>query len=127
MCLKHNFVFFFLLSKMKKIEIIKSSREYTEIINNSKSKKSKYFSIYYRKNNDSNRYGITVPKKTGTAVTRNKIKRRIKNIIDNNKKVVHNGYDYVIIIKKGILDLTYKEIENELLKLMSIGDKFETK
>lgn len=116
---------------MKKIEIIKSSREYTEIINNSKSKKSKYFSIYYRKNNDSNndsnRYGITVPKKTGTAVTRNKIKRRIKNIIDNNKKVVHNGYDYVIIIKKGILDLTYKEIENELLKLMSIGDKFETK
>lgn len=40
---------------------------------------------------------------------------------------MHNGYDYVIIIKKGILDLTYKEIENELLKLMSIGDKFETK
>lgn len=110
---------------MKKIEIIKSSREYTEIINNSKSKKSKYFSIYYRKNNSSSRYGITVPKKTGTAVTRNKIKRRIKNIIDNNKKSVHNGYDYVIIIKKGILDLTYKQVEEELLKLISIGDKFE--
>ncbi len=110
---------------MKKIEIIKSSREYTEIINNSRSKKSKYFSVYYRKNNGSNRYGITVPKKTGPAVTRNKIKRRIKNIIDNNKKDVHNGYDYVIIIKKGILDLTYEEIEKELLKLISIGDKVE--
>ena len=110
---------------MKKIEIIKSSEEYTEIINTSKSKKSKYFSVYYRKNNNSNRYGITVPKKTGTAVTRNKIKRRVKNIIDNNKKIVHNGYDYVIIIKKGILDLTYEEIEKELLKLISIGDKVE--
>ena len=110
---------------MKKIEIIKSSREYTEIINNSRSKKSKYFSVYYRKNNGSNRYGITVPKKTGPAVTRNKIKSRIKNIIDNNKKDVHNGYDYVIIIKKGILDLTYEEIEKELLKLISIGDKVE--
>ena len=110
---------------MKKIEIIKSSGEYTEIINTSKSKKSKYFSIYYRKNNNSNRYGITVPKKTGTAVIRNKIKRRIKNIIDNNKKIVHNGYDYVIIIKKGILELTYEEIEKELLKLISIGDKIE--
>ena len=105
---------------MKKIEIIKSSREYTEIINKGQSKKSKYFSVYYRKNNTNNRYGITVPKKTGTAVIRNKIKRRIKNIIDNNKKIVHNGYDY--IIKKGILDLTYKEIETELLKLISIGD-----
>ena len=107
---------------MKKIEIIKSSREYTEIINKGQSKKSKYFSVYYRKNNTNDRYGITVPKKTGTAVIRNKIKRRIKNIIDNNKKIVHNGYDYVIIIKKGILDLTYKEIETELLKLISIGD-----
>ncbi len=112
---------------MKKIEIIKSSEEYTEIINTSKSKKSKYFSVYYRKNNNSNRYGITVPKKTGTAVTRNKIKRRIKNIIDNNKKIVHNGYDYVIIIKKGILELTYEEMEKELLKLISIGDNCETK
>ena len=110
---------------MKKIEIIKSSREYTDIINNSRAKKSKYFSVYYRKNNKSNRYGITVPKKTGPAVTRNKIKRRVKNIIDNNKKIVHNGYDYVIIIKKGILELTYKEIEKELLKLISIGDKIE--
>ena len=110
---------------MKKIEIIKSSGEYTEIINTSKSKKSKYFSIYYRKNNNSNRYGITVPKKTGTAVIRNKIKRRIKNIIDNNKKIVHNGYDYVIIIKKWILELTYEEIEKELLKLISVGDECE--
>lgn len=104
---------------MKKIEIIKTSQEYTEIINSCKNKKNKYFSIYYRKNNKSNRYGITVPKKTGTAVQRNKIKRRIKNIIDNNKKVVHNGYDYVIIIRKGILELTYKEMEEELLKLIS--------
>lgn len=103
---------------MKKIEIIKSSREYTEIINNSKSKKSKYFSIYYRDNNDKNRYGITVPTKTGTAVIRNKIKRRIKNIIDDNKKTIQSGLDYVIIVKKGILDLTYKEMEDELLKLI---------
>lgn len=103
---------------MKKIEIIKSSREYTEIINQNKAKKSKYFSIYYRKNNENNRYGITVPKKTGTAVIRNKIKRRVKNIIDNNKKSVQSGYDYVIIVKKGILELTYQEMEKELLKLI---------
>lgn len=103
---------------MKKIEIIKSSREYTEIINLNKAKKSRYFSIYYRKNNQDNRYGITVPKKTGTAVIRNKIKRRIKNIIDNNKKSVQSSYDYVIIVKKGILELTYQEMEKELLKLI---------
>lgn len=107
---------------MKKLEIIKSSREYTEIINTNKCKRNKYFSVYYRKNNDKNKYGITVPKKTGTAVIRNKIKRRVKNIIDNNKNIVQKNYDYVIIVKKGIIDLTYQEMEEELLKLLSIGD-----
>ena len=63
---------------------------------------------------------ITIPKKTGTAVVRNKIKRRIKNIIDNNKKIVQSGYDYVIIVKKGVLDLTYQEMERELLKLIKL-------
>ena len=107
------------LIKMKKVEIIKSSREYTEIIGLNKARRSPYFSIYTRKNNeDSNRYGISIPKKTGTAVVRNKVKRRIKNILDNNKKTIQKGWDYVIIVKKGILALTYLEIEKELLKLI---------
>lgn len=108
---------------MKKIDIIKSSDEYTEIINTGKSKKNKYYSIYYRSNNKNNRYGITIPKKLGVAVLRNKTKRRVKNIIDKNKNTIQNSYDYVIIVKKGILELTYFDMEKELLKLMkSIGD-----
>jgi len=108
---------------MKKIDIIKSSREYTEIINTGKCLKSKNYSIYYRKNNDKNRYGISIPKKTGKAVIRNKIKRRVKNIIDNNKNDMQSHYDYVIIIRKGILELTYEQMEEELLKLINnIGD-----
>lgn len=108
---------------MKKIDIIKSSDEYTEIINNGKTIKNKYYSLFYRKNNNSNRYGITIPKKLGIAVLRNKTKRRVKNIIDQNKNTIQNGYDYVIIVKKGILELTYLDMEKELLKLIkSIGD-----
>lgn len=109
---------------MKKTDIIKSSREYTEIINNGKNIKSNNFSIYYRKNNNKNMYGISIPKKTGKAVIRNKIKRRVKNIIDNNKNSMQSSYDYVIIIRKGILELTYQDMENELLNLINnIGDK----
>lgn len=108
---------------MKKIDIIKSSDEYTEIINNGKTGKNKYYSVFYRRNNNNNRYGITIPKKLGIAVLRNKTKRRVKNIIDQNKNTIQNGYDYVIIVKKGILELTYLDMEKELLKLMkSIGD-----
>ncbi len=105
---------------MKKIEIIKSSREYSEIINKCQAKRTKYFSVYYRPNNKDNRYGISIPTKTGKAVVRNKIKRRVKSIIDNNKSTIQKGYDYVIIVRKGILELTFKEAEKELLKLINI-------
>lgn len=113
---------------MKKIDIIKSSEEFTEIINKGKRANNKCYSIYYRPNDQKNRYGISVPKKIGNAVTRNKVKRQTKNIIDDNKKYIQNGYDYVIIIRKGTLELSYQEIEKELIDLMkNIGDKLEKK
>jgi len=108
---------------MKKKDIIKSSRTYTEIIKTSKFIKNKEFIIYYRINNDKNYYGISVPTKTGKAHIRNKIKRRIKNIIDINEKSIQKPYEYVIIIRKGLLGLSYKDIENSFMNLIKkIGD-----
>lgn len=111
---------------MKKKNIIKKEQEFTEIIHNCKYEKNKYFVIYYRNNNEFNRYGISVPKKTGKAHIRNKIKRRIKNIIDLNENYIHKSYDYVIIIRKRLIELNYKEIEENLLSLINrIGEKNE--
>lgn len=113
---------------MKKKNIIKKETEFTDIIHHCPYKKNAYFVIYYRKNKTSNRYGISVPKKTGKANIRNKIKRQIKNIIDKSEKRVHNSYDYVIIIRKRILDLNYQEIEQNLITLINkIGEKYESK
>ena len=113
---------------MKKKQIIKSSLEYTEIIKNCPYKKNNYFIIYYRKNNQANRYGISIPKKTGKANIRNKIKRRLKNIIDHNEFTIHSPYDYVIIIRKRLLELNYQEMENNFISLIKkIGDNNEEK
>lgn len=113
---------------MKKKQIIKKETEFTEIIHQCPYKKNAYFIIYYRNNKEKNRYGISVPKKTGKAHIRNKIKRRIKNIIDHNEKIVHSSYDYVIIIRKRLLELNYAQIEEQLMNLMKqIGEKYEKK
>lgn len=113
---------------MKKKQIIQKSKEFTEIINKCPYKKNNYFVIYYRKNKEHNRYGISVPTKTGKANIRNKIKRRIKNIIDKNEIRVHYPYDYVIIVRRRILELNYQQIEENLINLIiKIGDKNETK
>ena len=99
---------------MKKRNIIQKEQEFTEIIKN----------CPYKKNNEYNRYGISVPKKTGKAHIRNKIKRRIKNIIDLNENKMHNSYDYVIIIRKRLIELNYHEMESNLITLINeIGEK----
>lgn len=113
---------------MKKKEIIQKSNEFTEIIHKCPYKKNNYFIIYYRKNKEHNRFGISVPTKTGKANIRNKIKRRVKNILDQNKNSVHSSYDYVIIIRKRLLELSFSEIEKELITLIEkIGEQNEKK
>lgn len=107
---------------MKKQQIIKKSNDFSKIINNGKNIKNKYYSIYYIKNeNNFNQYGISVPTKTGNAVLRNKIKRQLKNIIDSYEKDIKKSFNYVIIIKKDLLNLTFYEKKEELYNL--IGEK----
>ena len=113
---------------MKKKQIIQKSNEFTEIIHKCPYKRNNYFIIYYRKNKEHNRFGISVPTKTGKANIRNKIKRRVKNILDKNKNSVHSSYDYVIIIRKRLLELSFSEIEKELIALIEkIGEQNEKK
>ncbi len=111
---------------MKKKDIITSKNEYTEIINKKEYKKNDYYLIYYRNNNKEKRFGISIPKKIGKAVIRNKLKRRIKNIIDKNKNLITSSYDYVIIGRKRLLEINYQQMEVNLINLIKkIGEENE--
>lgn len=101
---------------MNKEKIIKESETYSKIISTGKSVKNKYYSLFYIKS-DKTLFGITVPKKTGKAYIRNKLKRRVKNIITTNEFAIQIGYSYVIIIKEASLELNYSSMAQELLIL----------
>ena len=103
---------------MNKEKIIKNSETYSKIISNGESLKNHYFSIYYEKSEDSNKYGITIPKKVGKAHIRNKLKRQIKSIIIHSEINIPNDYNYVIIIKEAALSLDYNDMANNILDLL---------
>ena len=104
---------------MKKYEMIKKHDEFTRIINNSKYVKNKYYIIYYeRKQENFNRYGIAISKKFGKANIRNYYKRITRNIIDLNKKLFKNDYDYIIMIKGACIDNKYNELSKEFTNLL---------
>lgn len=104
---------------MKKYEIIKDKSEFDNLIHNAPYLKNKYYVIYNKERTPKfPRFGIAVGKKIGNAVTRNRVKRQMRAIIDNNKNLFQNSKDYIIIVKRNFLDLTFQDMERELKSLL---------
>ena len=105
---------------MKKEEVVKNNRDFDYIIKKGQCKKNNEFVIYYIDNDkEYNRFGISVSKKIGNAVTRNYYKRVIRNICDKSKNLYSNSKDYIIIMRKGLTVRSFNdacESMNDLLK-----------
>ena len=66
------------------------------------------------------RFGFVVSTKISKkAVDRNKIKRRLRNIIKENIEHIKPGYDVVIITQKAIINKEYKEIKDLVVKSLN--------
>ena len=104
---------------MKKLNIIKKSFEFDNIIKTGKKYSNKYFNVYIKDNNlKRTRFGICVSKKLGNAVIRNKNKRQIKDIIDKSNLIFSNNKDYVIILKNEINLIKYDKKKTNLINLL---------
>ena len=102
---------------MKKINILKNSRDFDRIIKNNKPYKYKDYIIYLeRKTTDVYHFGISVGKKIGNAVTRNKIKRQIRSIISKND--YQNNFNCIIIVGRAITEKSYQQMEENLVSAL---------
>ena len=98
---------------MNKKYIIRKNEDIKKILDAQNKLINKYFVIYYSSNElNYNRYCVSVSKKIGKAYVRNLYKRRIKDILMKFK--YNNSCDYVIILRKGVLEINYDKMKNEL-------------
>ena len=106
---------------MKKERRIRKSEEFQQIIKNAKFLACDKFVVYFREKIEGyNRVGISVGKKMGNAVERNKIKRQVRMMI-NETECLSLNYDLIIIVRKGYplssYDTNKKSLENMLKKV----------
>lgn len=100
---------------MKKINIVKKNEDFNRIINTCKAYKTECFIFFVERNDQSiYHFGISVSKKMGNAVLRNRYKRIIKSIL--SQKTYKKGFNCIIILRKDILNKKYLQIEEELFK-----------
>ena len=68
--------------------------------------------------NRASRFGISVKKALGGAVVRNRIRRRIREILRRNRMEIPTGWDIVIHPRPSVAQAPFAPLEQELVRLL---------
>lgn len=95
---------------------LKKNKDFDLVFKEGKTAYGGFLGVKIRKNQlENNRFGILLSTKVSKlAIVRNLYKRRIKNILKNQKPEIKEGYDCVIIVLPTIINKNYQEIKGEI-------------
>lgn len=104
---------------MKKEYRVKKSKQIEMIIKKRQSVANKHFVLYKKENHENHhfRFAVSVSKKYGNAVKRNKIKRQVREIIA--KLDIISNIDIFIVVKPNLPNLEFAELEASLKQLVT--------
>lgn len=68
---------------------------------------------------DRHRLGLSVSKKTGGAVSRNRTRRRLSEAFAREQAVLPLAYDAIIVARAPIARQSFQNMEKEIAKLLS--------
>ena len=124
-----------LSSKMIKFKSLNQSREFLKILKK-KRLNTKYFTIYFDRDfrnlkKDFDKYlniSFVIKKNLGNAVTRNKIKRKLKHAVQKiikEKQLIDLNYTYIIFGKNNVYKDKFanvlSEVNNSFKKIKQMG------
>lgn len=114
---------------LKKSQRVKKNEDFQKVFKKGKSVANRQFVVYsYRKEDQLEfRIGLSVGKKIGNAVTRNRIKRYIRQAFLEMKDELKNDRDYVIIARHQAAALDFHETKKSLQHVLRIAKAFKSK
>jgi ribonuclease P protein component len=106
--------------QMKKEYRIKKNKEFQAVFKNGQSFANRQFVVYVMDQPEQVhfRVGLSVGKKIGNAVTRNRIKRLIRQVIFEFSPELNQHKDYIIIARMPVSDMGYEEVKKSLAHVL---------
>lgn len=108
---------------MRKRQRIKKDKEFQRVFKEGKSYANRQFVVYClpKEGQKEFRIGLSVGKKIGNAVTRNQVKRYIRQVFLELKEEIRQDMDYIIIARLPAANLNYHETRKSLEHVLKIA------
>ena len=101
---------------LKKQNRLKKRKEFAYIYKHGEYSACKTLSVIYCKGNrKARKVGFSVSNKIGDAVARNKIKRRMREVVRNLMHKLDKNYNYIIVARNGIENCDYASIQKSIV------------
>lgn len=82
------------------------SHDFHVVYRRGRSVSSRYLVLHWfarERNGGEPRLGLAVPRNAGTAVERNRIKRRLREVWRARLETIPSGRDYVLVVREGLV------------------------
>lgn len=101
------------------LEKVTQKWQYHHVYQHGRKQWNHRFVLYICKNGRKHsRLGLTVSKKVGKSVQRNRVKRLIREVFRLNQHRIADGYDIVVVARRAATELKYQQAEGALLYLL---------
>lgn len=95
--------------------------EYDAVYKEGRRKTGREFAVFLRPNGlEISRFGWSIKRSLGNAVRRNRIRRRIREIIRLKRQEILRGWDVVIHPRSSVATSKFSTLEEDLLKLLPL-------
>ncbi|MGM0877095.1 MAG: ribonuclease P protein component [Bacillota bacterium] len=108
---------------------VKKNEDFQTVFKQGKSIANRQFVIYMLEKPEERefRIGLSVSKKIGNAVTRNRVKRLIRQVFLEEKHRIASGKEFIIIARKPAADMNYHEVKSSLNHLFRKAKIYQSK
>ena len=92
---------------MQRRHRLSRSQDFDAVYRKGRSTSTRYLVLYSFPRDEEagdSRLGLAVPKSTGSAVSRNRIKRRLRELWSARLEGIPDGSDYVLVVRPGLIE-----------------------
>jgi ribonuclease P protein component, eubacterial len=96
---------------------LRSRGDFSRIYKAGRSFANSQFVVYWMKRTETERFraGVSVSRKLGGAVVRNRMRRVVKELIRLNADKIADRTDFIVIVRRPALEMKTKDLEKSLL------------